>query len=110
MWTEFWDMHSGGSQKEKWHYIYIEVAQEKAEKVFYNRFNHNPNRVSCTCCGEDYSISESKTIEEATEYQRNGCTVDEFKQREDVLIVFESEIAPEELEGEVPDQGFIWCG
>jgi len=51
------DMHSGGDLKEKWQYIYIEAPEEEAKVIFYNRFGHNPNRVTCTCCGKDYSIS-----------------------------------------------------
>ena len=71
MWTQFWDMHSGGGLKEKdFQYIYIEAPEEEAKVIFYNRFGHNPNRISCTCCGEDYSISEDKTLEGVTAYHR----------------------------------------
>lgn len=73
------DMHSGGGTKEEpFEYIYIEAPQKEAEVVFYNRFGHNPNRVSCTCCGEDYSISESDSIEQATAYER-GCDYAYFR-------------------------------
>lgn len=71
MWTEFWDMHSGGSQKEKWHHIYIEAPIEEAKIIFYNRFGHNPERVTCTCCGDDYSISEYESLEQATGFHRD---------------------------------------
>lgn len=72
MWTLFWDMHSGGGAKEKnYDKIYIEAPEDEAIVVFYNMFGHNPNRVSCTCCGEDYSISESETLEQASAYHRN---------------------------------------
>lgn len=70
-WTQFWDMHSGGGTKEKWSQIYIEAPQEEAKVIFYNRFGHNPDRVSCTCCGNDYSVSEDDSLEEVTAYQRN---------------------------------------
>jgi len=70
-WTRFMDMHSGGGLKEEWQYIYIEASLEEAKSVFYSRFGHNPERVTCTCCGEDYSISEYKTLEEATAYDRH---------------------------------------
>jgi len=66
------DMHSGGRQKEKWVYIYIEAKEDEAIKIFYNRFGHNPHRVTCTCCGNDYSLTESPTLKEATAYER-GC-------------------------------------
>lgn len=71
-WTHFWDMHSGGGQKEKWAHIFIEAPIQEAIVIFYNRFGHNPSRVTCTCCGEDYAISEEKTLEQATAYER-GC-------------------------------------
>lgn len=71
MWTRFMDMHSGGGSKEDWAYIYIESSEEKAKTIFYNRFGHNPERVTCTCCGEDYSISEEEDLEQATAHERN---------------------------------------
>lgn len=70
-WTLFWDMHSGGDTKESWEKIYIEASEEEAKLIFYNRFGHNPERVSCTCCGEDYSIYESETLEQASAFHRN---------------------------------------
>ena len=78
MWTQFLDMHSGGGQKEKFSHCYIEAPENEAKVIFYNRFGHSPERVSCTCCGEDYSISESETLEQASGYQR-GCAYAYFK-------------------------------
>jgi len=73
MWTAFWDMHSGGGTKEPpYEMIYIEAPKEEAKIIFYNRFGHNPERVTCTCCGSDYSIDESPTLEQATGFHR-GC-------------------------------------
>ncbi len=70
-WTHFWDMHSGGNLKEgNFHHIYIEASMHEAKVIFYNRFGHNPDRVSCTCCGEDYSVSEEESLSMATAYQR----------------------------------------
>lgn len=74
MWTQLMDMHSGGGTKEKWEYIYIEASVEEAKLIFYNKFGHSPDRVSCTCCGNDYSCSEDETLEEATAYNR-GCAL-----------------------------------
>jgi hypothetical protein len=72
MWTQFMDMHSGGGSKDKWEYIYIEAPEKEAVTIFYNMFDHSPNRVTCTCCGGDYSIYEYETLEQATAYER-GC-------------------------------------
>jgi len=80
MWTQFMDMHSGGGQKLDWGYIYIEAPQDEAELIFQNRFGRNPNRVTCTCCGEDYSISEDRTLARSTAYERN-CDWDDKKER-----------------------------
>lgn len=119
-WTEFWDMHSGGSQKERFHLCYIEAPESVACVVFYNRFGHNPHRVTCTCCGSDYSVSESETLEEATSYHRGGqwddttntrvggSPLEEFFVRDDVCILRAENIKPEETEGELPQQGYVW--
>lgn len=166
-WTHFWDMHSGGGTKEKFQHIYIEAPQNEAEVVFYNRFGHNPNRVSCTCCGPDYSITEGASLARLTGYHRNCdnleapreklyktpndpwfeehyylepeevedaksrgytvneniarsigkknrsafgkyLTVEEFIDREDVLVIRAHDIKPEERTGTVPEQGYVW--
>lgn len=72
MWTQFMDMHSGGGQKLEWQYIYIEAPEAEAAVIFQNLFGRNPHRVTCTCCGDDYSLSESETLEDATGFER-GC-------------------------------------
>lgn len=72
VWTQFHDMHSGGGQKLEWGQIFIEAPEAEAKVIFYNRFKRNPERVTCTCCGEDYSISEEPTLARATAYER-GC-------------------------------------
>lgn len=72
VWTQFHDMHSGGGQKLKWARIYIEAPRSEAEIIFQNRFGRNPHRITCTCCGEDYSLSEAKSLAEASWYER-GC-------------------------------------
>lgn len=110
-WTQFWDMHSGGDLKEKpYHMIYIEAPKDEARVIFYNRFGHNPERVSCTCCGEDYSVSEEPTLEQLTGYHR-GCrnqTLADYCRNDDVLVIHAGEIAPSERQGSVPKQGYIW--
>ncbi len=133
MWTQFWDMHSGGGTKESpYEKIYIEAQNEKEAKiVFYNRFGHNPNRVTCTCCGEDYSISSEEDLGQLTGYHRH-CEYDNNTQKytdeprknyyenraviplevyctnHDVLVIRDEDIKPEEKIGEVPDQGYMW--
>lgn len=165
-WTTFWDMHSGGSQKEKYSKIYIEAEEKQAKVIFYNKFGHNPERVSCTCCGGDYSIDESESLASATGYHRNcewGCTykngnevskevaldkesklnkgyqwayiektsksnldirkkcntpdddkwgihipLEEYLKRDDVCVIYATDIQPEEIKGEIPEQGYVW--
>lgn len=80
MWTRFVDMNSGGGRKEKWAYIYIEAPEAEAKAIFFNRFGHNPDRVSCTCCGRDYSTDEEATLEQSTAYERN-CEYDDKKKK-----------------------------
>jgi len=90
MWTHFWDMHSGGGTKvirlddgsfidgdnyvkegQPINHIYIEAPEDEAKVIFYNRFGHNPERVSCTCCGGDYSISEGESLAQLTGFHRH---------------------------------------
>lgn len=76
MYTRFMDMHSGGGLKEPpYARIYIEAPENEAKIIFYNRFGHNPERVTCTCCGEDYSITEEDSLVEASAYDRNAAPV-----------------------------------
>lgn len=139
MWTRFMDMHSGGGCKEKpYEYIYIEAPEDEACSVFYSRFGHNPSRVSCTCCGDDYSISEEPDLTQATAYDR-GCRwvsqkgegggghyadepddstwrreyipLDDFIARNSgktILLIRATEIQPEERSKDVPEQGYVW--
>lgn len=101
MWTKFWDMGSGGTTKQKpYEKIYIEAPEDEAMRIFYSRFGHWPLWVGCNCCGENYSVSEHETLDDATGYHRvNNAwvqTLEEYIQRPDVLTIFAPEIAPEE--------------
>lgn len=130
MWTRFMDMHSGGSRKEEWEYIYIEAFEEEAKVIFYNRFGHDPEQVTCFCCGDDYSISESETLESVTAYDR-GCrwdkeknkyvdeadnrrswevyqTLKEYKKGKSALFIFESDIEDDERIDDLSDEGYEW--
>lgn len=130
-WTHFHDMHSGGGLKEKFSHIFIQAPEKEAKVIFYKRFGHNPERISCTCCGEDYAISEHQSLEQATGFER-GCkfdndanayveepstdewmsnvyiTLDEYKARPDVLVISANEIKGDERKGDVPAQGYVW--
>ncbi len=66
-WTHFYDMHSGGGKKEKWEHIFIQANEEEAKKAFMNKFGHDPEYVTCDCCGRDYSIHEFDSLEEGIE-------------------------------------------
>lgn len=118
-WTQFWDMHSGGGTAEPpYNHIFIELPKDKACIYFYNRFGHSPWRVSCTCCGADYSIEQFDSLEDATEYHRTTHRIsagqhiplEDFLQRDDVLVIREPEIDLGMCEGEVPEEGYIWIG
>lgn len=131
-WTRFMDTHSGGGTKEvPYEYIYVEAPEAEAKVIFYNRFGHSPDRVTCTCCGSDYSIDDEPTLAEATAYAR-GCdydhdakqyverfrlewsgldhllTVEEYVALAEVLVIAADDIKPAERDGNVPDQGYVW--
>lgn len=71
-WTRFMDMHSGGRQKLNWEKIYIEAPESEAKSIFYSRFKRNPERVTCTCCGDDYGISSAEDFAQLSAFDR-GC-------------------------------------
>lgn len=127
MWTRFMDMHSGGGSKEKWEKILIEANEEEAKVIFYNRFGHNAERVSCTCCGEDYSISSHEDILRLTAYDRNcdwskekegyversnkwakHIPFEKYKNNPKVLFIYSDDISDDERKGYVPSQGYHW--
>lgn len=133
-WTHFHDMHSGGGQKLDWGHIFIESPQAEAEVIFYNRFGRNPHKVTCTCCGPDYSISEEEGegddgLAQATGYERNcyynvadhlylelprrpgakDCQkLDDYLASGKACVIRAEEIKPEERQGELPQQGYMW--
>ena len=118
-WTEFMDMHSGGGCKEDpYQYIFIQAPEEEARIIFYNRFGHDADRVSCTCCGQDYSVTEYDSLDKATEFERGNNygdtgklpreTLAQFSKRKDVLIILASNIKKEERVGEVHTSGWVW--
>lgn len=128
-WTHFWDIYSGGSQKLSWSHIFIEAPEPEAKLIFQNRFGRNPDRVTCTCCGPDYSISECKSLEDATAYHR-GCefnretgqweekggpkvyrpylTLADYLKNSDVLVIRENQIKSDEREGSLREEGWVW--
>jgi hypothetical protein len=132
MWTRFRDMHSGGGCKEKpFETILIEAQEAEAKVIFYNRFGHNPERVTCTCCGEDYSINSHESLSQITAFDR-GCryegsqwikrpdrryhpTLDvmplnDYLSKAHLLVIRAEEIKPSERQGDVPQQGYVWAG
>ena len=129
MWTRFMDMHSGGRRKLSHEIILIEAPEAEAELIFQNRFGRNPHRVTCTCCGSDYSIDESPTLEQATAYDRNCAwegdgyveranprrsyagpymTVDEYVASGVAMLIRADEIKPEERHGSLRIEGYVW--
>ena len=82
-WTQFHDMHSGGSQKLEWPHIFIEAPEQEAKAVFYNRFGRSPDRVTCTCCGGDYTTMEFDDLAQATGFERNCLYNSEEKRYEE---------------------------
>lgn len=99
--THFMDMHSGGGAKEKYEHIFIEAPEVEARAIFCNRFGHDPDHVTCRCCGPDYAVYEHDSLEDATEFHRKlrKKTLDEFLQEPGVLFICAEDIKPEERVG-----------
>lgn len=114
----------GGGLKEKpYDVIYIQADGEEAKTIFYNKFKHNPERVTCTCCGQDYSISSEETLEQLSAFHRelkfdresklyietdSSISMEDYKARKDTLIITEDQITENERIGRVPKQGYMW--
>ena len=82
MWTEFFDMHSGGSKKTEWEKICIELEEDEAVEYFKKRFNIDPHNVTCDCCGSDFSVDEEE---------------EEHIKNDEVLIITRAEIVSNSL-------------
>jgi transcription initiation factor IIE alpha subunit len=65
MWTKFFDMCSGGSEKTDWSIIYIELPEDEARVYFEDKFGLDPDNFTCSCCGRDFTVYE--VDEEPTE-------------------------------------------
>ena len=72
VWTHFWDMHSGGGQKTDYAHIFVNLPYYSAVAWFEEYFDRDPNNITCECCGSDFSINESQSIEQATGFHRGG--------------------------------------
>jgi len=133
-WTHFFDMHSGGGQKEEWEHIYIQAPEDEAVIIFQNLFGHNPWRVSCSCCGSDYILTESNDLAQLTAYYRecrfsrltgeyieepnvyeyspavkvNYRTLGQYLNDPDAVFIPHEDIYPEDREGELRRQGYVW--
>lgn len=67
----FMDMSSGGLEKTAYSYIYIQAeTEQEASKIFEDRLGCNPYNITCDCCGQDFTIREDSTLEEATKFDR----------------------------------------
>ena len=47
MWTKFFDMASGGSEKTDYAQIYIELPEDEARKYFEDKFGRDSDNVTC---------------------------------------------------------------
>lgn len=101
-WTKFLDMNSGGGSKLEWEEIYIEAPEDIAVRVFAAKFGRQADNVTCACCGEDYSVSQHKSLEEATAYSRGDTgqgykkfiSLEDFVLDSDFKFVYKEQILP----------------
>lgn len=99
IWVRFHDLHAGGYQKLQWGHIYICAnSLEEALNVFEEKFSQNPQAVTCSCCGPNYSYAEFETLEDATSYERSDkfisndyyvpqVSLKNFLTRSDILVI-----------------------
>jgi hypothetical protein len=58
MFTKFYDLSSGGSAKEEFCTLYVELPISEAIEWFIDKYGHDPYNITCECCGSDYSVWE----------------------------------------------------
>lgn len=87
-WFRFMDMHGGGDTKTPYAYVYVQsVNMDEAVEAFQDYLHVDPLKTTCTCCGEDFSIREGTTLEEASKYERHGHTLGAWLERKDILVL-----------------------
>jgi hypothetical protein len=91
MWVLFMDMHSGGGLKRPpYEKIYIEANSAiEAEEIFKEKVGCNPHKVTCECCGQDYSIMVLKGLDHTlVQGLAQGLSLENVEiNRKDVLII-----------------------
>ena len=60
IWTHIWDMHGGGNTKTDCHHIFIQPNEEDAMRWANWKWSIHPYDVTCSCCGNDFSIDEGQ--------------------------------------------------
>jgi hypothetical protein len=107
LWTQFWDMSTGGKEKSPHKLIYIRGDRKEATQTFIERFGRDPEHMTCRCCGVDYSITTEPALWLATAWWRGynvrdlpggklhqlvpnthqPKTLDQFRQNPEILIL-----------------------
>lgn len=99
--TSFKDGHSGGGTKMAVEVVIIEAPEDEAVSVFYSRYGRNPYRITCTCCGPDYSVEEWDTLDEAIEFWHGFCNYE-------CIVIPDGQIEEIEKHLSVPVQGWTY--
>ena len=63
--TIFYDMSSGGSEKESFTKLAVKLSESEAVEWFEKTFGRDPHNVTCQCCGADYAVYEQKDTDRA---------------------------------------------
>jgi hypothetical protein len=63
--TIFYDMSSGGSEKESFTKLAVRLPETEAVDWFEEKYGHSPYNVTCSCCGEDYAVYEKSDTDGA---------------------------------------------
>lgn len=90
--TRFMDMFSGGSKNTPYEYVYIEAEEDIAAEVMEKVFDAWPYNVNCECCGQNFSVSEYKTLGEATEWDRRGTGLEDWLSNPKVKVIYAEEL------------------
>ena len=107
MWTKFYDMHSGGDAKTEWEVIVFEAKKKDAIKYANWKWGIHPDNVTCTCCGEDFSVSTYETLDDAVKFQLNYSI-----EKLDIFVVPASELEKTRKlwkKHTITRKGYVYC-
>ncbi len=88
IYTEFYDLGSGGYEKLRASRIYIEAPKKEAVELFKKIFGRDPYGRPCDCCGSDYYVSETEVTPLVSDCFISKGDIDRFNAGDNTIKEF----------------------